>query len=499
MEDTETLKSKAVRGVAWGFIGTTANKGIQFVISLILARLLTPADYGLIGMLGFFMGLAGTFIDSGFSSALIQKKDRDNRDYCTVFYINLGMSFLMYGLLYVSAPWISDFYNEPRLTNIVRIYSLTFLIGAFTAINSIKLTIALDYKTGTIIGVASNLISAGVGLWFAFYGYGVWALIAQQLAASVLRMILFLYFVRWWPSLVFSIESFKKLFKFGSKLLASSLLHTAYTNMYPMVIGKRFSASDLGYVTRAQGFNDIIANNISGTLVNVAYPLLAKIPDDDARLMDIYGKYMKMSSFLLFPLILFICGIAKPMILFLLTDKWAPSIHLLQILSFSYIWQAIIRLNLNLLYVKGRSDLFLRLEIVKKVIAVAIMITTAIIGNLTLLCIGMTVYSAIALYLNTYYTKRLLNFGLFDQLKQVWPYLLFSLIVLVEGLVISYLVSNSLIAIIAGILVCLPTYIALNYFTRQYAFAQIVEIISPRLGTIGQWMSRKIESRYDRH
>lgn len=490
------MKSRAVKGVAWGFLGTTVNKGIQFVISLILARLLTPADYGLLGMLGFFMGLAGTFIDSGFSSALIQQKDRDNTDFCTVFYINLGMSFLMYGLLYISAPWIADFYNEPRLINIIRVYSLTFLIGAFTAINSIKLTIALDYRTGTIIGTVSNFLSAGVGLWFAFNGYGVWALIAQQLASSLIRMVLFLYIVRWWPSLIFSIESFKKLFRFGSKLLLSSLLHTAYVNMYPMIIGKRFSASDLGYVTRAQGFNDIIASNISGTLINVAYPLLAKIPDENEQLLNIYGKYMKMSSFLLFPLILFVCGIAKPMILFLLTDKWAPSIPLLQILSFSYIWQAITRLNLNLLYVKGRSDLVLKLEFVKKFIAVLIMIVTAIIGNLTLMCVGMTVYPFIALYLNTYYTKRLLNFGFLNQIKQVCPYLLFSLIVMAEGLTISYFVRNPLVALIVASMVCVPTYIILNYKTRQYALKQVVEIVSPRLGKFGQWITRKIEYGY---
>lgn len=495
--ENENLKSKAVKGVAWSFVGTTANKGIQFVISLILARLLTPADYGLLGMLGFFIGLAGTFIDSGFSNALIQYKDRDNRDFCTVFYINLGMSFLMYGILYFSAPWIADFYNEPRLINIIRVYCLTFLIGAFTAINSIILTIQLNYKRSTIIGTTANLLSASVGLWFAFNGYGVWALIAQQLASAVFRCVLLLYFVRWFPKLIFSIQSFRRLFKYGSKLLLSSLLHTAYTNMYPLVIGKRFNASDLGYVTRAQGFNDIIANNISSTLTGVAFPLLSKIQDDDQRLLEIYGKYIKIAAFIQFPLILFISGIAKPMILFLLSEKWAPAIPLLKILSFSYIWSGITQMNLNLLYVKGRSDLFLRLEIIKKAIAFCIMLITVTIGNLTILCCGMTIYPFIALYINTYYTKKILSFGFIDQMKQVWPYLIFSLIIMIEGLVISELIPVNILAITVSILVCFPTYIGLCYHTRQYALAEAVEIVSPKIGRLGHWIQSKIERNFN--
>lgn len=496
-EAGENIKSKAVKGVAWSLVGNSANRIIQFVISLILARLLTPADYGLIGMIGVFMGLANTFIDSGFSSALIQYKDRSNVDYCTVFYVNFGMSLLMYGLLAVSAPWIADFYNEPRLVAIIRVYCLTLIIGSLAAINGIILTIDLNFKKNTIISTISALLSAGVGLAFAFTGFGVWALVFQQLAASLIRCVLLLYMSRWFPSLIFSIKSFKRLFSFGSKILASSLLHTVYSNLYPLIIAKKFSASDLGYVSRAQGFNDMIASNLTGVLTSAAFPILSKIQDNDKRLLRAYSGYIRMSAFTVFPLVMFLCGVAKPLILLLLTEKWAPSILLMQILSFSYLWLGIVQINLNLLYVKGRSDLVFRLEIIKKSIAIGILIVTTIIGNLTIMCLGMTIYSFIALYLNTIYTKRLLNYGFITQMKQIWPYLFFSLIIMAEGLFFSWLIDNSLLSLVISSLVCVPTYFALCYGTKQYALVQTVDILAPKLGRFGQWLICKVGSTYN--
>lgn len=387
-------------------MGSMANKAVQFAVSLILARLLTPADYGLIGMLGFFIGIADTFIDSGFSSALIQYKDRRNKDFCTVFYVNFGMSLIMYGLLYVSAPLIADFYEQPILINIIRIYCLTLIIGAISAVNSVRLTIDINYKLSNIIGSTVALLSGLVGVVCAYSGWGVWALVAQQMSSSVIRTCLLIYHVRWFPSLEFSIKSFKRLFSYGSKLLASGLIHSAYSNLYPMIIGKELSAADVGYVTRAKGFNEVSAGTINTILSSVAFPVLSRVQDDDKVLLRIYNKYIQMSAFIVAPIAFFLIGIAKPLILFLLTDKWATSILLMQILSLNFLWDGIIKINLNLLYVKGRTDLVLRLEIIKKTVAFAIMITTALIGNLIIFCIGMSVYSLIALYLNTIYTKK---------------------------------------------------------------------------------------------
>ena len=485
----ENLKNKAIKGVAWNFIGTSSNRIIQFAISIILARLLTPADYGLIGMLGFFMGIANTFIDSGFSSALIQYKDRNNEDYCTVFYVNFGMSLLMYGLLALSAPWIASFYNQPVLVGIIRIYCLTLIIGALTAINNVRLTIDLNYKASTMILFVAALISGIVGIVFAYFGYGVWSLVIQQIIASLLRTILLFYYVKWVPSFSFSIRSFKKLFGYGSKLLVAGLIHSVYSQMYPLVIGKQFPAADLGYVTRAQNFNEVVAHNVTTILGQVAFPVLARVQDNDGTLLRVYNKYMHMSSFMVFPMVMFLCGIAKPMILLILTEKWAPSILLLQILSFGYIWEGIIKINLNLLYVKGRTDLVLKLEIIKKSIAFGILLISVFIGNLVVFCIGMTTYSFIALYLNTIYTKKLLNFGFLKQMKEIWPYLVYSLIIMGFALIFSNVILNSFLSLLVSTIVCIPLYLFLCYRTNSYALQQTIEILAPKMGRFGKWIS----------
>lgn len=491
----ENLKNKAIKGVAWNFIGTSANKIIQFAITLVLARLLTPSDYGLIGMLGFFIGIANTFIDSGFSSALIQHKDRKNEDYCTVFYVNFGMSCLMYGILYISAPWIAGFYNHPILVNIIRVYSLTLIIGALTAINNVQLTIDLNYKTSTLVSSIAALMSGITGIVFAYLSYGVWALVIQQIVFALLKTGLLFYYVKWVPSLSFSIESFRKLFGYGSKLLGASLISTIYSQMYPLVIGKQFPSSDLGYVTRAQNFNEVITANITNIFGQVAFPVLARVQDDDQTLLRMYNKYMHMSSFVIFPLVLFLCGIAKPMILFLLTEKWAPCILLLQILSFGYLWEGIIKINLNLLYVKGRTDLVLKLEIIKKSIAFTILIVSIIIGNLIVFCIGMTLYSFIALYLNTLYTKKLLDFGFLKQIKEIWRYLLYSLIIMAIALIFSNIISINVLSLIVSSVVCIPLYLFLCYRSEAYAVIQTMEILAPRLERFGIWLNYKSTKR----
>jgi len=489
---SENLKSKAVKGVAWSFMGSMANKVIQFVVSMILARLLTPADYGLIGMLGFFIGIADTFIDSGFSSALIQYKDRQNKDYCTVFYVNFGMSVLMYGILYVCAPAIANFYNQPILIEIIRIYSLTLIIGSLAAINSIQLTIDINYRLSNIIGSSAALLSGIIGVICAYSGWGVWALVAQQMSAAAIRTILMLYYVRWFPKLEFSWASFKRLFSYGSKLLVSGLIHSAYANLYPMIIGKELSASDVGYVTRARGFNEVSAGTVNKILSSVAFPVLSRVQDEDEILLRVYNKYLQMSAFAVAPIVFFLIGIAKPLILFLLTDKWAPSIILMQILSLNYLWDGIIKINLNQLYVKGRTDLVLRLEIIKKSIAFGIMIITALIGNLIIFCLGMALYSLIALYLNTIYTKKLLNYGFLKQMREIMPYMSASFVIMAIALFFSWAIPNSFISLVTSSIVCIPLYILICYKKRCYALTETVNLIAPRTGRFGQWLKSKI-------
>ena len=471
-----SLKSQTVHGVVWSFIERFSVQIVQFVLGIIIARLLSPDEYGLIGMLAIFISISQVFIDGGVSTALIQRQDRDEVDFSTVFYINLAISFFCYFLLFCGAPLIASFYNQPLLIAITRVYSITLVINSLAAVNKVKLVIALDFKTQSKISFGAACISGLIGALCAWKGLGVWALVIQMFISSLVNVFLSFYYVKWFPSWIFSLSSFNKLFSFGSKLLIASLISNVYTNLYTLVIGKKFSTFSLGLYSRADQFAQFTSSNIAGILSRVSFPILSQIQNDDERLINVYKKYIQMSALIVFPLILGLCGIAKPLILLLLTETWIDCVLLLQILCFSYLWNCVVTVNLNLLNVKGRSDLVLKLEIVKKSIAF-IILAISLFFNLVVICIGLVVYSFIALYMNTYYTKKLLNYGFKMQLKELLPYLLLALLIMCEALFFSCYISNSLLSIVISLIVCPVTYIVICYKTRLDAFVELENMI----------------------
>jgi len=470
------LKSKTIHGVAWSFVERFSVQAIQFILGIILARLLSPNDYGLIAMLVVFISISQVFIDGGFSSALVQRQYRSEMDFSTAFYTNLGISIICYLLLFIFAPIIASFYHQPLLISITRIYSINLILNSLVAIHKVKLIISVDFKTQSKISFTSALISGIIGIICAYVGYGVWALIIQALFLALFNVLLSFYYVRWLPILNFSISSFKSLFSFGSKLLIASLISNVYTNLYALVIGKKFSSSSLGMYSRADQFAQFTSSNIANILARVSFPVLSQIQNDNERLISVYRRYIQISALLVFPLILGLCGIAKPLILLLLTEKWSGCIILLQILCFSYLWNCVVTVNLNLLNVKGRSDLVLKLEIIKKVIAFLILIIS-LSFDLIGICIGLVVYSLIALYLNTYYTKKILNYGFKKQFVELLPYLLLSLLIMCEALFFSHFISSYLLSIILSIIICSLTYIVLCYYFRLSAFTELVSLL----------------------
>lgn len=484
---SEGLRKQTVSGVMWSFIERFSVQGVQFIITIIMARILTPADYGLIGMLAIFMGVSQVFIDGGFSKALIQAKEKDECDYSTVFYINLGISILFYAILFFAAPYIAAFYNQPLLTPITRVYTFNLVINSLAAVNRTILVIRVDFKTQSKISLASAFVSGLVGIYCAYTGWGVWSLVVQMMTSAVMNVLLGFFYVRWFPLLQFSVQSFKKLFAFGSKLLVASVISTIYDNIYTLVIGKRFPPADLGYYSRAHQFADLTGTNISGILARVCFPVLSKIQDDDVRLLTAYKKYIKMTAFIMFPVILLLSGIAKPLILTILGTKWAPSIQLLHIIPLAFLFNGIVTINLNLLYVKGRSDLVLRLEIIKKSIAFTILFIS-MFYSLTVICLGLVLYSLIGFYLNTIYTKKLLNYGFFKQIKDFWPYLLASISIMVEGIVIGEIIDNHLVSLIISIVVGGITYLGICHATHLFAYEEVRDIAKPILNKI--WHSK---------
>lgn len=473
---SNNIKSQTIRGVIWSTIERFSMQGVQFLLGIIMARLLTPDDYGLIGMIFVFISISQVFIDGGFTNALIQKQNRSETDFSTVFYINLAISILFYTILYITAPIIAKYYNQPLLTDLTRVYSINLILNSLVAVNRTKLMIAVDFKTQTKISFTAALISGIIGVCCAFIGYGVWSLVIQAIIAAVLNIVFSFYYVKWFPSWTFSYTSFKNLFSFGSKLLIASLISNVYTNLYVLVIGKKFSAHSLGLYTRADHFAQFASSNLGNILSRVSFPVLSQIQDDDVRLIHAYKKYIQMSALIIFPLILGLCGVAKPLIVLLLSEKWIDCVILLQILCFAYLWNCVITINLNLLNVKGRSDLVLKLEIIKKSIAFTILFIS-IFFDLKAICLGSAIYSLIAFYLNTYYTKKLLNYGFKKQFIEIFPYLIAALIIMFEGLVISYYIANPIVSLCCALIICPITYITICCTFKFDAAMEFLKII----------------------
>ncbi len=447
------LKDKTVRGVAWSFVERFSVQGVTFALELIIARLVGPENFGLIAMLAIFMSVSQVFIDGGFSSALIQRQERSEADFSTVFYINIAISLVLYAALFVGAPAIARFFNQPILEPVTRVYSLNLVINSLVAVNKTKLTIAVDFKTQSKISFFSALLSGLFGVSLALMGWGVWALVWQTLVSAVLNVLISFYYVRWFPRAPFSTLSFHRLFAFGSKLLVANLISALYAKIYDLVVGKKFSSGLLGLYSRADKFNQFASSNISGILQRVSFPVLSEIQDDDARLLGAYRQYLQMSALVVFPLIMGLCGIARPLIQLLLGQEWMGCVPLMQILSFAYLWDCVVMVNLNLIYVKGHSDYVLRLEVVKKCIAFAILLATLPFG-LVPICLGRVAYAIISFYLNTYYTRKLLNYGFATQLRELMPLIVLSLMVAGLGWLCSWWLSNPWLALGVALLVC---------------------------------------------
>lgn len=474
------LKNKTVNGVIWSFVERFSVQGVVFLANLVIARLVGPGDFGLIAMLAIFMTVSQVFIDGGFSSALIQRKERTEADYSTVFYINIAISILIYVLLFLGAPYIASFFNEPVLTMITRIYSLNLILNSLVAVNRTKLTIDVDFKTQSKISLFSAVIAGVAGIVFAWMGYGVWALVYQALILAALNVVFSFYYVRWWPRSGFSVESFNNLFAFGSKLLVANIISAAYSKIYNLVIGKKFTKADLGLFENADKFNQFASSNLGGILQRVSFPVLSTIQDDDVRLKAAYKRFMQISALIAFPLILGIGGIARPMIEVLLGKEWMGCVPILQVLTLAYLWDCVISTNLNLIYVKGHSDYVLRLEVIKKILAFAILAVSMFFGILAI-CWGRVLYSVIALYLNTYYTKKLLNYGFFAQIKELLPILLMSGAMAALGLAISALVPNPFLAFALTVVSCPVAYIAMCIAFKVEAYGELLDIVKSKL------------------
>lgn len=476
---SESLKSKTVNGVLWSFVEQISTRGSNFVTGIIIARVLSPTDYGLMGMLGLFIALSQLFIDGGLTSALIRTKNPSEKDFSTVYIINIVLSVFFYFLLFFCAPIIASFYDQPLLKPLTRAVALVLVIASVASIQGTLLTIRIDFRTKTYISFFSSLISGIIGIICAYRGWGVWALVAQSIISATMISVLTIVFVRWIPRLVLSKDSFLRLFSYSSKLLAASCLRIIYDNSHPFVIGKLLSPADVGLYSRGGQFPGVIDSTMTGALNRVAFPVLSKVQDNNPLLLSVYEKYIQLFCFLVFPIMMILCGCAKPLISLLLKDHWLACVPLMQILCFANMTYGISMININLLYVKGRSDLVLRLEIQKKIIAFLILFSTMFF-NLKVICCGQILYAYVGLYLNTRYTKKLLGYSIRNHLKSVIPYFILSLIVLFLSYSLCLLIKTSLLAIIVSLILCAIVYLLMAKLLNLYAFREAKELIRER-------------------
>lgn len=415
-----SLKHQAIHGTVWSAIEQFSFLGIQFLLQIVLARLLTPTDYGIVGILAVFLAIANAFIDCGFTSALVQNQQRTEEDFSTAFYFNTAVALVFYALLFIAAPFIATLYKMPILMPVTRVLAFVLPISALGAVNRTKLQIAVDFKTQVKATLSAICLSGLVGILLAYKGFGVWALVAHALLNSLFNTMFLFCLVRWKPLGRFSIASFKKMFDFGSKLLATSLLDVFYFNMYPLVIGKLFSATDLGFYSRASDFSRLPSTLTTSIATRVTFPVFSQIQNDLNGLFLAYKKYLAVMCGIYAPIILGLCAIAKPLVCVLIGEQWLPAVPLLQILCIACAFDCVTHINLNLLFVKGYTGAVLKLNIIKRIISFAILLLSIPFG-MKGLCIGQVIYSQIAVFLNTYYTKKILNFGYWAQLKDVCP------------------------------------------------------------------------------
>lgn len=464
---TESLKQKTTNGLFWSSVERFSNQGVSFVFSIILARILAPRDFGIVAMIGIFFAVAQSFVDSGFSNALVRKTDRREEDLSTCFYFNIGVGIVAYIVLFLIAPFIADFYNQPILSPIIRITGLGVVLNSLCVVQQALFTIRIDFKSQAKVTLSATIISGIVGVVLAYLGYGVWALVWQGVVMSLVRMGLLWLMSKWRPKTGFSKDSFHYLFGYGSKLLASGLLDTIYNNIYPIVIGKFYSPAQLGNYSRALTFAQLPSSNITSILQRVTFPVLSTIQDDMPRLQTDYRRLLKLSAFIVFPLMMGLAAVAFPVIRIILTPKWEGCSLYLQIICFALMLYPIHAINLNLLQVKGRSDLFLRLEVIKKIVGVCIMCITIPLG-ITAMCIGMVASSLIALFINTFYTGKLIDIGYLKQMCDLLPIFINSL--LMGGVVfitIQFIMNDVFKLMVGGIIGGLYYLLSSYIFTRD--------------------------------
>lgn len=473
----ESYKGKAVKGTFWSAVDAFLGQGVTFIVGIILARLLSPDEYGLIGICLIFNTVLNGIVDSGFSNALIRKKEVSNEDYNTMFITNLVISSVLYLMLFISSPFISDFFNRSELTSLIRVTGLVLFFNALSLTHSTILTKRIDFKTKTKASFVSAVLSGSIGIVMAYIGLGVWALVWQIVSKQLFYTLSLWILIRWWPAIRFSRKAFDYMWGFGWKLLVSGLLNNIWNQLYQVVVGKFYSPATLGQYSRSKDFASIFSSNLTSIVQRVSYPVLANIQNDQERMIAAYRSVIKTTMFITCVCLFFLGAVAEPLIYCLVGTQWQEAATYLPLICISMSLYPLHAINLNMLQVQGRSDIFLYLEVIKKILSV-IPICLGIFFNVYVMLIGSIVIGIISFFLNSWYTGKKLNYSSWMQLKDVAPSYGIACIMALSIYFLKFFPISYWVILPSQILIGSVVFIIVCKITKSPEYQEVKSIIS---------------------
>lgn len=479
----QSLKDKTVKGVGWSAVDSVLGQGITFIVGLVLARILSPSEYGLVGIVTIFITVFNAIIDSGFSEAVIRKKDSNNEDYNTMFITNMLLSIIMFMVLFCCAPAIAHFFERPELIKLTRVMGVVMIINALAITQNTVLTKRIDFKTKTKASLISAVLSGFVGIGMAFKGYGVWALVGQQITKQLTNTICLWIYNKWWPNFKFSILSFKYMWGFGWKLLVSKLLDTSWNQIYQIVVGKFYTPATLGQYSRSKEYAGIFSINLQSIVGRVSYPVLAEIQDDQTRMVSAYRRIIKTTMFITAVCMISMGAIAEPMIYCLIGPQWHQAATFLPLICISMSLFPLHAINLNMLKVLGRSDLFLKLEIIKKIISIG-PICLGIFVDIYWMVAGTVVTGVISFFLNSYYSGKKLGYSSWMQLKDIAPSYGVAFLMALSMYFLKYLPLSYWIILPIQLIVGVAVFFIVCKLSKMEEYEEVKSLITPMMKKI---------------
>ena len=473
-----SIKNKTIGGFLWRFAERCGAQGVGFIVSILLARLLSPDDYGTVALISVFISILGVFIDSSMGIALVQKKDADELDFSTVFYFNMFMCITLYIIMFFCSPLIAKFYNRPELTTMTRVLSLTFLISGVKGIQCSYVSKNMLFKRFFFSTLGGTIFSAFIGVFFAYEGYGAWAIVAQSLSNNLIDTLILWFTVKWRPKLMFSIKRLGGLFSYGWKLLCSGLLDTGYNQLRSLIIGKVYSSADLAYYNKADAFSSMIITNVNSSIDSVLLPSMSSVQDSKESVKGMTRRAMKTSTYVMAPLLMGLAACGQTLISLLLTDKWLPSYPFMVIFCTTYMFYPIHTANLNAIKAMGRSDLFLKLEILKKIVGLTAILVTFRISVMAM-AYSLLVTSVLSQIINSWPNKKLMNYSYLEQLKDILPGILLAVVMGCCIYPIQFLGFPDIVTLLIQVLIGAVIYIGLSALLKLESFSYCFNIVKP--------------------